>query len=292
MRTIVVSWVRRLGVLAGVVLGAAGLGVEGTLPAQEGGQAHRMLIQNGSSRTVHYFANGLSEGERITLRDLEQAENKAEYVTDLLALRRQYVHSERLLEPQRRATQEDLYGTNIATTSFGTLGLGYGAGLYGSGYAFGSPYTVPFNYGGYTFGYPANAGLGAIGATSTTVRTLAFGVGDQGPMKNALAGTIAQQATPEYTAAAVRNYEAAVARASESGPIRVAMGLSDRPGSGRVAEAAFVKGRPPVTLIRKEGERIEGSKMRDEGDWYIVERANDEVQVRKSEVTRITRVRK
>src|SRR5947209_14156390 len=100
MRSDLVSWFRRLGVLAGVALGAAGLGLEGTLPAQESGQAHRMMIVNGSSRTVHYFANGLSEGERATLRDLERAENEEYYTNNLMALRRQYVHSERLLEPQ------------------------------------------------------------------------------------------------------------------------------------------------------------------------------------------------
>jgi hypothetical protein len=38
MRIVLVSWFRRLGMLAGVLLGTAGLGLEGTLPAQEGGR--------------------------------------------------------------------------------------------------------------------------------------------------------------------------------------------------------------------------------------------------------------
>src|SRR3954451_20768765 len=109
------TWVRDLGCGLGALLGAW-LAVEArgqdVKPAAEGDTegVHRMVIHNGPHQSVGYFGRGLSQGEMSSLRDLELAENQAEYARTLLAVKRQYVNSEQLLEPQRRFVQEQLYG--------------------------------------------------------------------------------------------------------------------------------------------------------------------------------------
>jgi len=288
MGTVLVNRVRGVGLLAGAVLALAA----GRAEAQAPDSVHRMEINNGISTRSYYFAGqNLSEGERIMLRDLQRTENEVGYSRDLLALRRQYVDSDRLLEPQRRAIQEQLYGNNITATGFGGYGVGYGDSPYG----YVPPFVAaPFNYGGYAFGYGYGApavGLSSgpyfgVGAGSSVTRTLAVGVGDEGRLKDALAATVAQQATPEYAQAAMRSYNTAVARAAESsGPIRAVLGIPGKPGTG-IAEAGS-KDRPPVMVTLKGGDKIPGTSLKEDGDWYVVDSYGDMVRVRKSEVLRI-----
>src|SRR5205814_570134 len=120
---------RGVGVLASVVLALAGAG---QALAQGPESVHRLEVRNGISTRTYFFAGkNLSEGEQVMLRDLERAENEAGYARDLLALRRDYVDSERLFEPERRGTLELLYGRNFSATGFGTFGAGYGDSPYG-----------------------------------------------------------------------------------------------------------------------------------------------------------------
>jgi hypothetical protein len=233
--------------------------------------AHRMEIYEGPNRTVRYF--GGAPADRATLLGLERAENELQYVQDLEALKRQYVNSERILEPQRRYVQEQLYGTSITFGSFNLLGgYGYGWGYGGSGYAY--PYAYPYAWAG--SGYPGFSGsLG--GSNTTTTRSLAFGMGDEGRFKDAMVQVIAQQAAaPDYAIGTYRNYFAAQDAAAASPALARALDLS--------AGAA----RSGVSLTLKGGDRIEGAKVREDGDWYVVDQGgNREARVRKSEVTRI-----
>src|SRR5260370_36525244 len=89
---------------------------------------HKMEIIEGPNRTVRYFGGG-SPGERSALMDLERAENDLDYARNLQDLKRQYVNSERILEPQRRYVQEQLYGVQITYATYNSLppsAYGYG----------------------------------------------------------------------------------------------------------------------------------------------------------------------
>jgi len=229
---------------------------------------YRMVIRNGATETVHYVTgSGVSPGDSAMLRDLEGAENEAMYARDLQRLKMQYVASERLLEPERRFIQMALYGQSI---SYGT----------NNGFAGGYPY-----YGGGYGGF----GNTVFGSSSSSVnRSLANGMGDEGVMKNMISQTIAQEATPNYTAAAMRNYNAAVARAGESNALRVALGLPERKAGGpNPYRYAAAESTAPVVLTLKNGQQVEGSKMAMEGDFYVIETPTRKVRVLKSEVTRI-----
>src|SRR6516164_5493453 len=58
----------------------------------------RIEVYNGPWRTVHYVApSDMSPGERSALNDLSRAENEEAYAGELLALKREYVESERRL---------------------------------------------------------------------------------------------------------------------------------------------------------------------------------------------------
>src|SRR5205085_6800326 len=126
-------------------------------------------------------------------RDLEGAENAAMYAMDLQRLKGQYVASERLLEPERRFIQMALYGQNInVATNDGYLGFFSG----GPGFRFAGGYPN-YAYGAYPFG-GLGAGVAYSGGRSVDVdRSLAFGMGDEGVLKNTLAQVIAQEATPQ-----------------------------------------------------------------------------------------------
>jgi hypothetical protein len=169
-----------------------------------------MEIIEGPNRTVHYFG-GATAADRRALVDLEVAENDLDYALNLHALKRQYVNSERILEPQRRYVQEQLYGVQISYGTYNSL-AGYGYG-YGSGSYY--PYAWPYNWGGY--GYGGFSGyLG--GSTTNVVRSLAYGMGDEGVLKSAIAPVIAKDATTEYLTQALRNYAAALERFDKPKP--------------------------------------------------------------------------
>jgi hypothetical protein len=82
-----------------------------------GSNVHKMTIQNGQTRTVQYFSNTYSPSEESALKELSRAENEASYVDDLLALRQQYMNTERALESRRRQVQLALYGKSIETNT-------------------------------------------------------------------------------------------------------------------------------------------------------------------------------
>jgi hypothetical protein len=240
-------------------------------------RAYRMEIYEGPNRTVHYF--GGAPADRSRLSDLEHTENELQYARDLEALKRQYVNSERILEPQRRYVQEQLYGTSISFGTFNYLG-GFGGGGWGygrGGFAYPYAYPYPYNYGGY--GFPGfNGYLG--GYSGFTTRSLAYGMGDEGKFKDAMVQVIAQQAAaPDYTLAAYRNYAAALHDAAASKELARDLNLA----SGEAGPA-----RAAVALTLKGGDRVEGLKWREDGDWYVVEQPGSrEVRIRKTEVTRI-----
>jgi hypothetical protein len=256
----------------------------------DGERVYRMEIYEGPNRTVRYFGLGASPGERAALNDLERAENEMDYVNKLQDLRRLYVNNERTLQPQRLYVQEQLYGTQISYSRT-SLDAGYGYGYgYGGGFLNNYVGSYPYSWNnGYAGGFDGYLG----GASTNIVRSLAFGMGDEGVLKNAIAPVIAQQmASPEYQAAVIRNYNAALAEVSTHPRLARALGLK----KSDVAEVAGtpeqpVKPRPPVTLTLKGGEKIEGNTMTEEGDWYVVTTPRGQTQVRKSEVTRIDRVK-
>jgi hypothetical protein len=249
----------------------------------------RMEIYEGPNRTVYYFGSGASSSEKATLSELQRAENEMDYLNKLQTLRRLYVNNELTLQPQRLYVQEQLYGTQI---SYGQTSLmaGYGFGGYGMGgfnnyvNAYG-PYTSSFYpYGGGFSGY-----LG--GGSTNVVRSLAYGMGDEGVLKNNIAPVIAQQmGSPEYAQKVIHDYHTALADASASP--RLARGLrldGRRPGEGVPVE--FGRDRPPVTLTLKSGDRVEGSTMKEEGDFYVVDTPRGQTSVRKSEVVRIDKAK-
>jgi hypothetical protein len=272
MRSVVVSTARVLGVVLGVALAAS-------CPAQEKPPFHRMEIYNGPNRTVAYFGLDLSPGERAALRDLERTENDAAYADSLLALRRQYVNSELLLEPRRQTVQQVLYGRSIQR-SLGAFAAGaaYGAGALGSFYPY---YPYAYGYGSFGSGLGLSPGF-ALAASSTLSESLANGVGYEGAIKTEMARTIAAQAAPDYAAGTARASTNALANAAEYPKLRTGLGLP----------AAGAPEQPPrkVTVILKEkNEKVEGNLIREDAEWIRVETPTEEVDIRKADVARITR---
>jgi hypothetical protein len=252
---------------------------------------YRIVIRNGATQTVNYVAGGgVSPGDAAMLRDLEGAENEATYAGDLQRLKMQYVASERLLEPERRFIQMALYGQSInVSTNDGYVGLLPDYAGPGFRFAGGYPY-----YGNGGLGYGGGPGYGGFGMGNSVFasrsvavnRSLANGMGDEGVLKNMLSQVIAQQSSPEYTRTAMRDYNAAVARAGESNTLRVALGLPERKAGGpNPYRYAAAESMAPVVLTLKNGQKIEGQKMTTEGDFYVIETPTRTMRVLKSEVT-------
>jgi hypothetical protein len=141
--------------------------------AQAPKAAHTLVIYNGADRTVAHYDN-----KGALLREPTRAENEAKLADQVLALKLQYVKSERALEPRRRNMQSLLYG--YSTT--------FPSGLYPS-MAF-SPYNAGPQYWGLSWGWGAPYG-GFYGGLGTSTYSLANGVGDQGDILRALAPTLA-----------------------------------------------------------------------------------------------------
>lgn len=293
-----VSWLACCGLL--FVSAQASLG-QVSSASGSGGSVHRMIIRNGSTQTVHYFSDGVSEREKAALRELERAENEASYVANLQALRQKYVQDELALQARRSTVQQRLYGQTTTTSVAAPTGLAYnplpGYGAY--------PYILPPNfinypgspraayvrpyYGGYGYGAPRAApATGVVQRTTTTGPGI--GYGEKSPLTNALAGTIAQQASTDYAASVERDRQTALALASRSGPVRAALGM---PKKGKIAPAGFGdEETAPIVLTLKSGDKVEGGSLREMGDWYVVETSKGTVQVRKTEVVRIDRKKK
>jgi hypothetical protein len=272
MRTVLATTAPGLAALLGAALVVPAFAADPPPPG-----VHKMVIEIGPNRTVRYISVGLSPGEVGALRDLERAENEANYAEDLQDLRRQYVTDELALAPHRRAVQQRLYGVSSVQTGtydFLTGPAGYGGysyPYYGYGYGYGAPY-----FGGY--------GASFFGSSSVTSYSLANGVGDEGRLKDGIAQAIAAQATPDYSAGASRAYMAALARAGESDNIRTALKL----GKGPIMAVGSEQQRQ-VTLTPKDGKPIEGALVSEDGEWVTVETATGETSVRKADLTKIER---
>ena len=286
MRTVLT---RAAGVLlAGLLASSAPAADVRPVAASSEPQVHRMVILNGPTQTVHYFSVGLSTSDQAALRDLESAENTADYAADLQAMRRQYVAEELLAAPQRAVVQQGLYGKSITRSYDNYLAAaGYGPGYYEGGYyGAGNP---GYLYGGYGYGYGVNTAF--AGSSSSINQSLANGVGDEGALKTAMAPVIAGQANSEFGASAARAYKTALNRAGESDATRAALGMPKR---GVETVDLSLSKLPHATLTFKAGagDKVDGVIVDEDDDWITVETATDEVSVRKAELARIDRHKK
>jgi hypothetical protein len=267
------------------VWGLAALCFVNSVNAQEQrGRVFRTEIYNGGTRTVRYNAAGLSPGESQSLRELERLENETSYLRSLEELKKEYVASERVLEPYRRSVQQMEYGVDRTMSVGGYAGgWGYNPGVYAGWGGFPSYAVGAYGWGGYGAYAP-------MYGTRTVTRSLAAGMGDEGVMKANISRTIAAQATEEYATIVDRSGERALARASASPTLRVALGMpadrGTRPDGGTRPAAAAE--RTPVTLTLTSGETVRGVKLEEKGNWFIVTLAGGKtLRLRESEVSRI-----
>jgi len=243
--------------------------------------AYQMEIFNGASRTVRNFGNDLSPGEMASLSDLERLENEASFAQEVLALKNQYVVGERLLEPQRRVVQQELYGRSITQSNYGALTTGYG-------------YDWPgYRVAGYGFFRPAAYGSAVAGDRTTETRSLADGVGDEGVLKATLAGVIAKQAVPSYAASVTKDYRTAVSEAGESRNLRAGLALPTtdviRRENNAIRAAEFeTPASDRVTLTLMNGKKITGSSLEEGKEWITIKRQDGGTsRFRLSQVTQI-----
>jgi hypothetical protein len=254
-----------------VVLATASFGQPPTKPADapRDGGVHKMEIIVGPTRTVHYFAPGLSPGEQSSLRALERAENDVALADNLQAVRRQYVTSEVVLEPYRRSAQQGLF--SASTVNSYTSYVGWFAPRRFA-YPYAVPYAYPYGYSG--FGNDYFAGYAGLGAPSLAAPSM----GDEGVFKNEMVKAMASQMTPEYAAAADRRYnDALVKAASSSEAVAKGLGL-------RKPEATPVVFEPNVTVTLKAGGPVKGKLISDDGEWLTVDTGKTYVTIRISEV--------
>lgn len=250
------------------------------------GSVHRMVILEGPNRRVQYIATGnLSSSDSQATYNLERAENELAYLRDLQQLKLEYVKSELTLEPHRRAVQQELYGKQITTSSYGSSyvnyspyrAYGYPGGLYGTNMGY-----SPYSFGSYR---NSGAALGSFSSSAYTERRgLQFGMGDEGRMKNAIVQVLAAQSSPDYVNTAVRNYEAAVERAAGSPVLSRDLGLRKSSGLGASAGPSFTKGSKVTIWVGNE--KYVGTVKDDRPDWVVLQTDKGEVTVRKSEITR------
>jgi hypothetical protein len=249
---------------------------------------HRIVIQEGPNRRVEYIATGnLSTSDRLAAYNLERAENELAYVRSLQQIKQQYVTSERTLEPHRRIVQQQLYGRQLSSSSYNSSYVNYSpyssygspGGLYGYYGAF-SPYLYsPFSYG---YGGGALAYFGSSASSET--RSLQYGVGDEGHMKDSMVQIITLQSSPEYAASAERAYEVAVTRASASPILSRDLGLQKNPAPAPQTEPSFTKGSKVTIWVGNE--KYEGTVKEDRPGWVVLQTEKGEVSLRKSEITR------
>ena len=228
---------------------------------------HQMEILNGASRTVRSFGINLSTGEVASLSDLDRLENEASFVHDVLALKRQYVLSERLLEPHRRLVQQDLYGRAVTTSNYGSVDTNVGYGSVGYNYGIGG-----FGVGGYGYNSPASYTTGSAGSQTTVVRSLAEGVGDEGALKANLATVIAKQAVPGYAASVAQEYRQATATAASSPRLRAALRLPSADEMRAADYEAPIANR--VTLTLANGKKVIGTNLQEGKEWITLDRAD------------------
>jgi hypothetical protein len=242
------------------------------------GSVDRIELYSGPSHTTRYVVSGdVSASERAAAREMEQAENEEIYVASLERLKQQYVSGERVMEAHRRGVQRDLYGKSI-TSGWDSS---YSGGLSG-GYGWGGDYLG--GYGGYGgSGYPGGFSSGySNDSYQSETRSLKDGVGDEGRMKAAFAPVIAQQATPEYAAAAQSRYEKALARAAGSPTLARVLSL---PRAEEAAyEPSFTKDSRVVIWVGTD--KYAGVVKADRPGWVVLDTDDGEVRLRKSEIDR------
>ena len=266
---------------------------------------HRMEINNGTMQTVRYFPVRLSPGEGAALRDLERSENELTFVRSMQELKRQYIADENVRENQRALAQQQAYGNFVASTSFGGYGTlgnvstgGFGNPLLFTGFGgFRDVYGLGGYYGlgniGYGYGSGYGPGItGVVGNGGSFASALNSTLTDERSVKDALVSVLPQQATPQYAAAIDRNNDRAVARASSSPSLRLALGLPDgRRGSDFVLPTPAAASEAPAgkyTITTKDGTTYSGDKMTEDKDWVtIFTKDGRKVRVRPAEVTKI-----
>lgn len=246
-----------------------------TSPTEPG--VHQLVIFNGPSRTVRYFAPAGSPGEQASLRQLEQAENELAVNDSLQGLRQQYINTESLMEARRREVQRKLYGVSM-TDRVSNSATYSGVGL-GQPSPYGTPSLMsPFGWWGFAGASPWSA-YGSNQVTlhqeSQTSQSLAHGIGDEGQFKRALVTEMARQATPESAATALRNYESALAN------------LGNARSGGITAATAETRTPRRVVVTMKDGEKIAGSLIREEGGWITIRTPDAEERIRQQDVSRI-----
>ncbi|HTU92553.1 MAG TPA: hypothetical protein VMF69_20900 [Gemmataceae bacterium] len=292
MGTFPVHLSRRLNLLLGVAVAMMAQSQQTSAAEPPSPSVHRLVIMDGGTRRVHYVASGnLSTSDRSALSDLERTENELAYLNELQELKLQYLKSERSLEPRRRYVQGLLYGRRITSGGYASTYANYvpfsGFGSAGSnGYnGFYSPFYYGGGFGGYGgYGYPGSA-LGSRSASSySETQSLQFGMGDEGRVKNAIVGVIAQQSSPEYAAAAVRNYEAAVDRAAASPILSRDLGLQKKAAAASSSEPTFSKGNKVTIWVGND--KYVGTVKDDRPGWVVIQTDKADVTVRKSEITR------
>jgi hypothetical protein len=277
---------------AGLLLGLA---LTTPLRAQSG-QVHKMEIYNGGSITVRYFGVGVSPVDRSSLRELEIAENETGFVQDVMALKRQYVRDEHSLEAQRTRLLRDLYSSAMiqnSPTLYGPITTGFAT--FPSGNLFSVPYGALTGWGGY-FGAPLTGlygGYGAYNVLGLAGSGLAGGYGPgggvgSGAIKDAMAGTIANQATAEYAMTVDKLRDRALVRAGSSPTLRVALRLPDRDKTPSAYRMAAAEDTAAVVVTLKGGDRVLGTKMQETKDWFIITTLEGKkVRVRPAEVIRV-----
>lgn len=267
MRLFPVLLGRGLGIALGVIVTTMAHGQQSNVaparpektPPPAG--VHRMVIQQGPNRSVHYIVSGnASNDDRVAAYNLERSENDLSYLRDLQALKQQYVNSERTLEPQRRIVQQQLYGMRTQSGNYGATyySPGSGFGYVGGYYGYPGGYYPFFNNGwggGYGYGsYPGGV-YGSLGTSwNSTARSLQYGMGNEGVMKNALVQVIAQDASSGHAASA---------------PSR---------------EPGFTKGGKVTIWVCND--KYVGTIKDDLPGWVVLQTDKGDVTVRKSEITR------
>jgi hypothetical protein len=271
-----IAWILCLGM--GVPAMPAALAQE-SKPASQTSEpgVHRLEIYNGPLHSVYYYAAGASPGELAGFRNAAYAQKQAELAGQLLDLRNQYVNDERVLESRRRTVQQQWYGY---------------ANQYSPGY--GAPY---YGYGGY--GYPwLGSGYPFLGFGNVTAsNNLAFGVGDEGPIKDQLARTLAGQATPEFAAMAGQHLDTALARVGGPANRDLARGAPEKTG---IAPAGYettpadgfrlASPGAHVIVTSKVGDtidKVDGTLVRENSDWIVVKTAAGNRTIPKRQVVDI-----
>jgi len=263
---------------------------------QRRGSVTKIEIFNGPTRTVRYFSNNLTPAESATVRELETLENESSYARDLQTVKREYVRSEQVLEPNRRLVKQLLYNPdNLVWPTYAAWPGAYG---WGGSYGYGLP-SAHASY--FRSPYVNTAYLPAAGpAYGYLSGPVAGGLPDDLPaesrIKDAMSAVIAREATPEYVTQLQRQTERVALRATTSPTLRVAFGLPEtktvirerndyRLASGEVSAPGA------ITITLKGGDQIRALKMNEDGDWFVIETAEESLRIRQSEVVRISRPR-